>query len=86
MTPPAMIEAVRREAAARMTVERFAISEHCCSPCDEVFPEVPVRQWVCSMPWQHRYAMGYDRQLCADVLDIFIVAICGSTSLENPAT
>ncbi|KIG14059.1 Transposon-like protein [Enhygromyxa salina] len=25
---------------------------------DEVFPEVPVRQWVCSLPWRLRYAMG----------------------------
>ena len=28
---------------------------------DEVLPEVPVRQWVCSLPWRLRYAMGYDR-------------------------
>ncbi|PRQ06849.1 transposase zinc-binding domain-containing protein [Enhygromyxa salina] len=42
---------------------------------DEVFPEVPVRQWVCSLPWRLRYAMGYDRKLCADVLDAFIVAL-----------
>ncbi|PRQ08353.1 transposase zinc-binding domain-containing protein [Enhygromyxa salina] len=42
---------------------------------DEVFPEVPVRQWVCSLPWRLRYAMGYDRKLCADVLDAFIVSL-----------
>ena len=35
---------------------------------DEVFPAVPGRQWVCSLPWRLRYAMGYDRKLCADVL------------------
>jgi hypothetical protein len=29
---------------------------------DEVLPEVPVRQWVCSLPWRLRYAMGYDRK------------------------
>jgi hypothetical protein len=34
---------------------------------DEVFPAVPMRQWVCSLPWRLRYAMGYDRKLCADV-------------------
>jgi hypothetical protein len=50
---------------------------------DEVFPEVPVRQWVCSLPWRLRYAMGYDRKLCADVLDAFIVSTlrgCGATA------
>jgi hypothetical protein len=39
---------------------------------DEVFPEVPTREWVCSLVWGLRYAMGYDRRLCADVLDAFI--------------
>ena len=49
---------------------------------DEVFPEVPVRQWVCSLPWQLRYAMGYDRALCADVLDAFIVSLRRSLRLR----
>ena len=40
---------------------------------DEVFPEeVPMRQWVCSLPWALRYVLGYDRKLCADVLRAFI--------------
>jgi len=39
---------------------------------DEVLPEVPIRQWVCSLPWPLRYAMGYNRKLCADVLRAFI--------------
>jgi len=42
---------------------------------DEVLPEVPIRQWVCSLPWRLRYAMGYDRRLCADVLRLFIDAL-----------
>jgi hypothetical protein len=42
---------------------------------DEVLPKVPVRQWVCSLPWRLRYAMGYDRQLCVDVLAVFIAAL-----------
>ena len=45
---------------------------------DDVFPEVPVRQWVCSLPWRLRYAMGYDRRLCADVLGVFIGALTRS--------
>ena len=43
--------------------------------CDEVLPEVPIRQWVCSLPWRLRYAMGFDRRLCADVLGAFIGAL-----------
>jgi hypothetical protein len=35
---------------------------------DEGYARVPIRQWVCSLPWRLRYAMGYDRELCADVL------------------
>jgi len=42
----------------------------------EVFPEdVPMRQWVCSLPWSLRYVLGYDRALCADVLRAFIDAL-----------
>ena len=43
--------------------------------CDEVLPEVAVRQWVCSFPWSIRYALGYDRRLFSDVLDAFVC--CG---------
>lgn len=46
--------------------------------CDEVLPEVPVRQWVCSFPWSIRYALGYDRQLFSDVLDAFARALARS--------
>jgi hypothetical protein len=42
---------------------------------DEVLPQVPVRQWVCSLPWQLRYAMGYDAELCSAVLAEFINAL-----------
>jgi Transposase zinc-binding domain/Putative transposase len=33
-----------------------------------VIPEVPIRQWVCSLPWQLRALLGYDRVLCGEVL------------------
>ena len=39
---------------------------------DGVLPKVPVRQWVCSLPWGLRYAMGYDRELCSDILRAFV--------------
>lgn len=45
---------------------------------DEVVPEVPIRQWVCSLPWQLRYALAFDRALCAEVLNAFITALTRS--------
>lgn len=45
---------------------------------DAVLPEVPVRQWVCSLPWPLRYPLAYDRRLCADVLDAFVGALTRS--------
>jgi len=39
---------------------------------ERVLPEVPIRQWVCSLPWQLRYVLGYDRVLCAAVLSAFV--------------
>jgi hypothetical protein len=32
-------------------------------------------QWVCSLPWQLRYAMGYDAGLCSAVLAAFLGAL-----------
>ena len=39
---------------------------------ERLIPEVPVRQWVCSLPFRLRYLCGYDRELCADVLGAFV--------------
>ena len=35
---------------------------------DRVLPLNAIRQWVCTMPYSLRYAMGYDKSLCADIL------------------
>ena len=35
---------------------------------DRVIPLTAIRQWVCTMPFTLRYAMGYDKSLCADIL------------------
>ena len=45
---------------------------------EEVLPEVPIRQWVCSLPWRLRTALAYDRGLCADVLDAFVSSLTRS--------
>ena len=37
-----------------------------------VIPRVQIRQWVCSLPWGLRAIVGYDRDLCAQVVDLFV--------------
>src|SRR5207249_5297558 len=46
-------------------------------PADRVFPIVPVRQWVLSLPFALRYRMAYDARLTSDVLNVFIRALFG---------
>jgi hypothetical protein len=38
---------------------------------EEVIPEVPVRQWVLSMPYNHRFILSSDQKLLNTVLQIF---------------
>ena len=45
---------------------------------ERVIPEVPVRQWVCSLPWRLQVLLGYDRRLCASApLRLGARGICG---------
>ena len=44
---------------------------------DRVFPIVPVRQWVLSLPFALRYRMAYDARLTGDVLNVFIRVLFG---------
>jgi hypothetical protein len=39
---------------------------------EQVLPQVPIRQWVCSLPWGLRALVGYDRELCAEVAGAFV--------------
>jgi hypothetical protein len=39
---------------------------------DRVFPIVPIRQWVLSLPFALRYRMAYDARLTSQVLGLFI--------------
>jgi hypothetical protein len=45
---------------------------------DRVFPEVPVRQWVLSLPFALRYRLAYDSSLLGEVLRIFVRAVFAS--------
>jgi hypothetical protein len=45
---------------------------------DRVLPDVPVRQWVLSLPWHLRYRLAYDAPLAQQVLGIFVRAVFAS--------
>ena len=45
---------------------------------DRVFPEVPVRQWVLTLPFALRYRLAYDARLAAAVDRAFVAAVFAS--------
>lgn len=45
---------------------------------DRVLPDVPVRQWVLSLPVAMRYRLAYDSKLTREVLHIFIQSLFSS--------
>jgi hypothetical protein len=46
---------------------------------DRVLPDVPVRQWVLTVPFPLRYPLAYDPDLCREVKGLFIRAVLGWT-------
>lgn len=48
-----------------------------------VLPVVPVRHWICSLPWGLRALLGYDRTLCSEVVGAFVGEL--SRSLQRRA-
>ena len=44
---------------------------------DHVFPPVPVRQWVLSLPHRVRYLLAWDHDLCRAVTAVFLRAVMG---------
>jgi hypothetical protein len=45
---------------------------------DRVLPEVPVRQWVLTLPYPLRYRCAYDAKLMSEVLKLFLRALFAS--------
>jgi hypothetical protein len=45
---------------------------------DRVLPEVPVRQWVLSLPFALRYRLAYDARLASAVLALFVRSVFAS--------
>ena len=44
---------------------------------DHVFPNVPVRQWVLSLPYRLRYRLAWDQDLCRAVGAVYMRAVMG---------
>jgi len=52
------------------------MAERAAHLVDHVFPpDVPVRQWVLSVPHRLRYRLAYDHRLCRSVLGVFVRAL-----------
>lgn len=39
-----------------------------------VLPAIPIRHWICSLPWDLRSLLGYDKRLCAGVVPSYTTA------------
>jgi Transposase zinc-binding domain/Putative transposase len=44
---------------------------------DHVLPDVPVRQWVLSLPHRLRYRLAWDHDVCRAVVAVFLRAVLG---------
>jgi hypothetical protein len=45
---------------------------------ERVLPAVRIRHWICSLPWGLRALLGYDRELCAEVVSAFVLELSRS--------
>jgi len=55
------------------------MTDTACHLRERVLPEVPLRQWVCSLPWALRTTLGYDGALCSAVVGAFVNEVQRST-------
>ena len=53
------------------------MAERAAHLVDHVFPRVPVRQWVLSLPYRLRYRLAWDHALCRAVVGRTMRAILG---------
>jgi len=51
------------------------MAEHAAHLVDHVIPDVPVRQWVLSLPHRLRYRLAWDHDLCHRVTAVFLCAV-----------
>ena len=62
------------------------MAERAAHLLDHVFPDVPVRQWVLSLPYRLRYQLAWDHELCRSVVAVFVRACSASCALARSAT
>ena len=53
---------------------------------DRVLPEVPVRQWVLSLPFALRYRLAYDAALTSAALGVFVRTVFGSLRVARTSS
>ena len=53
------------------------MAERAAHLVDHVFPDVPVRQWVLSVPHRLRYQLAWDHDLCRAVVAVYVRAVLG---------
>jgi hypothetical protein len=53
------------------------MTERAAHLIDHILPRVPVRQWVLSLPFEVRYRLAWDHELCRAVLGVYTRALLG---------
>ena len=53
------------------------MAERAAHLVDHVLPDVPIRQWVLSLPYRLRYLLAWDHDLCRAVASVYVRAILG---------
>ena len=53
------------------------MAERAAHLVDHVLPDVPVRQWVLSLPHRLRYLLAWDHDLCRMVVRVYVRAVLG---------
>ena len=51
------------------------MAERAAHLVDQVFPDVPIRQWVLSLPYRLRYQLAWDHDLCRAVVGVLFGAV-----------
>ena len=54
------------------------MAERAAHVLDHVFPDVPVRQWVLSLPYRLRYQLAWNHGLCRAVVAVFLRTVLGA--------
>jgi len=53
------------------------MAERAAHLVDHVFPDVPVRQWVLSLPYRLRYLLAWDHDRCRALVAVYVRAVLG---------